>query len=164
MSISTGGTIKDNTIMPLFYENISRLNTRFAPVRWPYGLTTSHSPPDHPEACLLLNTSPDLITRFFPPLNKLPHIDHRRACDLPQRLLRKEPLVPTHQHIRETHESCKDLILHHLATVIRIEQRRFRFVHVQAQPPEVAGFEGGDHGGGVDEGSARGIDKEGMRL
>ncbi len=68
------------------------------------------------------------------------------------------------QHIRERHQTQKDLVVEDFGRAILVEERALLLIHVDRQPAQLPRLESRDDGAGVDEAAARAVDEHCARL
>ena len=111
-------------------------------------------------AAILGNTAAiaDLVGAL-PRLRKLQNILNGRFCNILQGFVCKECLVRRNDNVGHGNQTCKDIVIENVTRIVFEEEIGFFLVNVKASGSHVAGFDSREECLGIDQRSARGVDK-----
>ena len=95
----------------------------------------------------------------LPCLRKAKNIIYGCLCNVCKRLVGQERLVRRNDNVGHRDQSCQDVILEDVSREILKEEVGFFLVNVKASRSHVSGFDGGKQCLGIDQRTARGVDK-----
>lgn len=97
-------------------------------------------------------------------LFELRDIRKRRFGNIGERFLREKSLVACDNDVRKREQPGKHVILNHAIRQIFKKHIGFFFINIQSQRANFAGLQGVNHGAGVNQRAATGVDQHRARL